>query len=65
MLTLKHFDVANLGEWTRMAKGIFPDSVFYMIEPLSEMEDNLNKVCEDFPEQSIFHTEQEAKSRIM
>jgi FkbM family methyltransferase len=45
---------ANLGEWTRMAKEVFPDSVIYMIEPLSEMELNLKKVCEDFPGTKYF-----------
>ena len=45
---------ANLGEWTRMAKEVFPDSIFYMIEPLSEMESNLNKVCKDFPGTKYF-----------
>lgn len=45
---------ANLGEWTRMAKKIFPDSVIYMIEPLSEMESNLKKICEEFPGTKYF-----------
>ena len=40
---------ANFGNWTRMVKNVFPDSVLYMIEPLSEMESHLRKVCEDFP----------------
>ncbi|MEO8210495.1 MAG: FkbM family methyltransferase [bacterium] len=45
---------ANLGEWTRMAKEVFPESLIYMIEPLSEMESNLNKVSEDFPGTKYF-----------
>lgn len=45
---------ANLGEWTRMAKEIYPDSVVYMIEPLSEMESNLKKICEEFPGTKYF-----------
>lgn len=45
---------ANLGEWTRMAKEVFPDSVIYMIEPLSEMESNLKKICEEFPGTKYF-----------
>ncbi len=45
---------ANLGEWTRLAKEVYPDSVFYMIEPLSEMEANLSKICIDFPGTKYF-----------
>lgn len=45
---------ANLGEWTRMAKEVFPDSIIYMIEPLSEMESNLKKICEEFPGTKYF-----------
>ena len=45
---------ANLGEWTRMARKLFPDSKIYMIEPLSEMESNLKKICEEFPGTKYF-----------
>ena len=45
---------ANVGEWTRIAKQVFPESIVYMIEPLSEMQASLNKVCEDFPELKYF-----------
>ena len=45
---------ANLGEWTRMTKDIFPESVIYMIEPLIEMKENLTKICEDFPGTKYF-----------
>jgi FkbM family methyltransferase len=45
---------ANLGEWTRMTKEIFPESVIYMIEPLSEMAANLNSICEEFPGTKYF-----------
>ncbi|MDQ3021253.1 MAG: FkbM family methyltransferase [Bacteroidota bacterium] len=45
---------ANLGEWARMAKEVFPDAVIYMIEPLSEMESNLKKICEEFPGSKYF-----------
>lgn len=39
---------ANRGDWAIMAKGIFPDAEVYMIEPLSEMEESLLKICTDF-----------------
>lgn len=45
---------ANLGEWTRMARSIFPGSTIYMIEPLTEMESNLKKICEEFPNTKYF-----------
>jgi len=45
---------ANFGNWTRMAKEVFPQSVIYMIEPLSEMETYLKKITENFPETKYF-----------
>jgi FkbM family methyltransferase len=48
---LPHFilDVgANRGDWTRMAKGVFPQSQFMLIEPQPEMREPLNILCSEF-----------------
>ncbi len=41
---------ANRGEWTQMAKAIFPHSDVIMIEPLEEMKPLLQKICRENPE---------------
>jgi FkbM family methyltransferase len=38
---------ANRGNWTRIAKSVFPDARFLMIEPQEEMKDPLNKLCSE------------------
>lgn len=45
---------ANLTQWSRMAKSIFTDSAFYLVEPLVEMESELKKFCEEFPPSKYF-----------
>lgn len=45
---------ANLSEWSRMAKAVFPEAIFYLIEPLAEMELNLKQFCEDFSGSKYF-----------
>jgi FkbM family methyltransferase len=43
------FDVgANRGDWTRMAKDVFPKASFLLIEPQVEMRKSLNDLCSDF-----------------
>jgi len=39
---------ANRTNWSRMAKRIYPDANFCLIEPQIEMEDNLKVFCEEF-----------------
>lgn len=45
---------AHLTNWSRMAKSIFPDAVFYLVEPLHEMENELKKFCVEFPDSKYF-----------
>jgi FkbM family methyltransferase len=39
---------ANCAQWSRMAKKIFPDASFCLIEPQVEMQDQLESFCRDF-----------------
>lgn len=41
---------ANQGEWSRTAKAIFPSARCFLIEPQIEMQPDLDKFCQDFPE---------------
>jgi len=43
---------ANVGGWTRMAKGIFPEARFVLIEPQREMRRFLDPLCAAFPDVS-------------
>ena len=45
---------ANLTEWSRMAKEIFPETAFYLIEPQLEMKSRLDKFVQDFPDSKYF-----------
>lgn len=45
---------AHSSEWARLAKKFYPESTLYLIEPLSEMEDNLKKFCIDYPGSKYF-----------
>ncbi|MBS1516792.1 MAG: FkbM family methyltransferase [Bacteroidetes bacterium] len=45
---------ANNGAWSKMAKKVFRDSVFYMIEPLEEMEKDLAAFCSENPGSKYF-----------
>ena len=45
---------ANNGAWSRMAKKFFKDSDFYMIEPLTEMEESLAEFCKNNPGSKYF-----------
>ncbi|HTL90392.1 MAG TPA: FkbM family methyltransferase [Leptolyngbya sp.] len=40
---------ANRGEWSRMAKTVFPNAHCFLIEPQIEMQPDLEKFCQDFP----------------
>lgn len=40
---------ANSGTWTRVAREVFPDALFLLIEPQPEMRAQLNKLCIEFP----------------
>ncbi len=44
----------NTGSWSRMAKYIFPEAIFSLIEPQYEMKEQLEKFCNDFPIQNLF-----------
>lgn len=49
------FDVgANNGDWSRMAKKIFPDAKFYLIEPQEEMLDHLKNFCAEHNDSEYF-----------
>lgn len=39
---------ANRGDWTRMAKAVFPKASFLLIEPQVEMRQSLNALCSKF-----------------
>jgi FkbM family methyltransferase len=39
---------ANRGDWTRMAKAVFPKASFLLIEPQLEMRKYLNDLCSEF-----------------
>jgi len=41
---------ANYGNWTWMAKEVFPDASFLMIEPQEEMRESLDNLCRQFPD---------------
>jgi FkbM family methyltransferase len=38
----------NLGEWTRMAKAVFPEASFLLIEPQIETKPSLDALCTEF-----------------
>ena len=40
---------ANQGHWSRMAKGVFPDADFILIEPQVEMKQQLEAFVSEFP----------------
>jgi len=40
---------ACIAYWSRVAKEVFPDAKFTLIEPLSETREMLDKFCNDFP----------------
>jgi FkbM family methyltransferase len=40
---------ANRGVWTGLALSIFPNSSVVMIEPQDEMEQDLNRLCREYP----------------
>jgi FkbM family methyltransferase len=40
---------ANKGDWTRMARGVFPEARFVLVEPQLEMRDALNALCRELP----------------
>ncbi len=39
---------ANRGDWTQMAKDVFPEASFLLIEPQIEMREYLNNLCSNF-----------------
>jgi FkbM family methyltransferase len=39
---------ANCGEWTRMARNVFPDAEFLLIEPQTAMRSYLEPLCREF-----------------
>jgi len=45
---------ANITEWSNMAKVIFPEAVFYLIEPLVELQSYLDKFCVNSPGSKYF-----------
>lgn len=47
---------AHFSGWSREAKLVFPDAIFYLVEPLTEMESELKQFCDDFPGSKYFLT---------
>lgn len=45
---------ANHADWSKIAKEIFKDSIFYLIEPQIEMEPHLKSFCESSPGSKYF-----------
>lgn len=45
---------ANRGDWSRIAKGIFPTARCFLIEPQVEMKPLLDNFCQDFPDSQYF-----------
>lgn len=43
---------ANNGDWSRMASKIFPDSEYFLIDPLIEMENDLKSFCREHKKSS-------------
>ena len=39
---------ANQGNWTRMAKIVFPQAGFLLIDPQAEMKNSLDDICSNF-----------------
>lgn len=39
---------ANGGDWTRMAKKVFPEASFLLVEPQPKMREHLNALCRAF-----------------
>ncbi|MDJ0688930.1 MAG: FkbM family methyltransferase [Xenococcaceae cyanobacterium MO_188.B32] len=46
--------MSSQGDWSRMAKKIFPDANCFLIEPLAEMESFMEKFCEENPGSQYF-----------
>jgi len=45
---------ANVTDWSKMAKAIFPEAVFFLIEPLVELQSYLDRFCVDSPGSKYF-----------
>ncbi|HXH17949.1 MAG TPA: FkbM family methyltransferase [Chitinophagales bacterium] len=45
---------AYKGKFSRLAKSSYPESVIYMVEPLSEMRNYLEEFCRKYPESKYF-----------
>lgn len=56
---------ANSASWSRMAKKVFGDAVFYLIEPQTEMKPHLEKFCSEFPGSVYFLAGAGAKKEVL
>ncbi len=56
---------ANNTIWSRMAKSIYPDTVFYLIEPQHEMKEKLEKFCNEFNDSKYVLAGAGAKNDVM
>lgn len=45
---------AHSCKWSRLSKKVFPSAVYYLVEPLIEMKDELEQFCIEFPESKYF-----------
>lgn len=45
---------AHLGEWSRMAKSVFPQADLVMVEPQAEMKPFLDRLCARYPDSRWF-----------
>jgi len=56
---------ANRANWSRLAKEIYPEASFCLIEPQIEMKDDLEKFCKEFPDSIYFLVGAGAKKDIL
>lgn len=56
---------ANTTSWSRLAKNIFPESSFNLIEPQLEMEEQLKAFAKEFPNSSYFLNGAGAKKDVL
>jgi FkbM family methyltransferase len=46
---------ANVGNWTRTARSIFPDATFHLIEPQPGCAESLRQLVKDTPRSVVYH----------
>jgi FkbM family methyltransferase len=56
---------ANCGSWSRLAKSVYPDANFYLIEPQAEMEEQLADFTKEFTDSEYFLNGAGAKNEVL